>query len=44
MRAVIERVEVDEPANQIRVFVADLAGDEPTASTAPDLAQVGEAP
>ena len=43
-RAVIERVEVNEPANEVHVFVADLAGEEPTPAAASVLAQAGEAP
>ncbi|HEX7840084.1 MAG TPA: recombinase family protein [Kofleriaceae bacterium] len=38
LRAVIQRVEVDEPANQIKVFVADLATEVPEASSARELA------
>jgi len=32
LRAVIQRVEVDEPANQIKVFLADLGAEGPEAA------------
>ncbi len=43
VRAVIQRVEVDEPANQIKVFVADLGAGEPAAAM-PELALEEAAP
>jgi hypothetical protein len=43
-RAVIERVEVNEPANEIRVLVADLARDEPFGEATSNAADGSEAP
>ena len=43
VRAVIQRVEVDEPANQIKVFLADLGADAPAAAM-PELAHEEAAP
>ena len=37
LRAVIQRVEVDEPANQIRVFFIDLGAEIPEAAALPEL-------
>jgi site-specific DNA recombinase len=44
VRAVIERVEINEPANEIRIFVADFTRDEPAAEVAPELVGGGEGP
>lgn len=43
MRAVIQRVEVNEPANQVSVFLADLGADVP-AEAAPSPTQPGVSP
>ena len=37
LRVVIERVELDEPANEVRVFLADLSADLPVAITSPEV-------
>ncbi len=42
LRAVIGRVEVDEPANQITVFVFDLAAGVPQADEEPRLGMTSE--
>ena len=44
LRAVIQRVEVDEPANQVRVFVADLTAEVPEAYATRGLVHEGAAP
>jgi site-specific DNA recombinase len=46
VRAVIRRVEVDEPANQVQVFLVDLSAELPDAAAAaePDAAAEGAAP
>lgn len=42
LRAVIGRVEVDEPANQIKIFVFDLASEVPQADQRPGLGATPE--
>jgi hypothetical protein len=36
LRVVIERVELDEPANEVRVFLADLSAGLPVAIASPE--------
>lgn len=46
LRAVIRRVEVDEPANQVKVFLIDLGAEVPEAATmaAPESTHAGATP
>lgn len=40
LRTVIERVEIDEPANQVRLFITDLAARVPDPAVTPELAEL----
>ncbi|MGH2901407.1 MAG: recombinase zinc beta ribbon domain-containing protein, partial [bacterium] len=39
LRVVIERIELDEPANEVRVYLADLRAGIPAARTSPEITQ-----